>query len=226
MAYHLVWDVSDRIPEALALLPAIAGLLSILVFSVRRSWRAQLRSHSWLLLGASAVLWAAFAAHNVGGPYGLIFGLGPGLAMLGGAVFEWMLGSEYLVGGREHVWRGKTQYRRTWRIGTLAIGVAAVGFGLVALCAAEQIPAFELEQRLEEGSVSVVSGQVEQTTKTTDWGSQCFTVSGHRFCFDDSPSEVGYHQTSNDGGVIRDGLQVRISYVGDRIVRLEIADTP
>ena len=51
-----------------------------------------------------------------------------------------------------------------------------------------------------------------------------FCVSGTCFEYSDYVVTGGFNNTSSHGGPIRAGLPVRVSHVGDRIVKLEIAD--
>jgi hypothetical protein len=51
---------------------------------------------------------------------------------------------------------------------------------------------------------------------------ETFDVEGAHFEYSDYVMSGGFHQTSSHGGPIREGLYVRISYVGNVIVKLEI----
>ncbi|MFZ4536624.1 hypothetical protein [Propionivibrio sp.] len=78
---------------------------------------------------------------------------------------------------------------------------------------------------VEEGSAKVVEGPV------TDF--KPMPVSGHtmeRFCVQQTCFEYsdfvvtgGFNNTSSHGGPIREGLPVRVSYVGNSIAKLEVA---
>jgi hypothetical protein len=50
-----------------------------------------------------------------------------------------------------------------------------------------------------------------------------FTVCGVPFSYSDYVVTEGFNRTSSHGGPMREGLWVRITYVGDIIARLEIA---
>ncbi len=54
-------------------------------------------------------------------------------------------------------------------------------------------------------------------------GFESFTVNGVRFHYSDFIPTGGYNRPASNGGVIREGLQVRIHHVGNTILRLEVA---
>ena len=51
---------------------------------------------------------------------------------------------------------------------------------------------------------------------------ESFAVGGHRFSYSDYVVTSGFHNTASHGGPIHDGLDVRVSYLGNLILRLEI----
>jgi hypothetical protein len=54
-------------------------------------------------------------------------------------------------------------------------------------------------------------------------GCESFLVDGQSFKYNDAAYNGGFEKSSLYGGPIREGLQVRIWYVDNVIVRLEIA---
>ena len=71
----------------------------------------------------------------------------------------------------------------------------------------------------------VVEGRVTKFVPMPYQGhaNESFVVDGHKFSYSDYDLTKGFNWTQSHGGPIRDGLQVRITYVGDSIVKLEIA---
>lgn len=211
MTYHPVFQISERLPDVVIGAIAFTGAIAVLVLALRRDWRAALRATSWFWLGAGAVLWALFDIHNIGGHMGFVVGVPPAvmavaLAILGWRDVEW----DWNEGGRG-------------RARSVAPIVAVVLLLLVALGGSQQWSAFGLDSRLSAGDASVVTGTVRDTAGRS-WLNECFTVSSQRYCYDDSPISVGFHQTAANDGPIHDGLQVRVSSIGGVIVRLEILD--
>jgi hypothetical protein len=51
---------------------------------------------------------------------------------------------------------------------------------------------------------------------------ESFDVAGVPFRYSDYQVSVGFNNTASHGGPIREGLPVRISFVGNTILRLEI----
>lgn len=107
-------------------------------------------------------------------------------------------------------------------VGQLGLLVSFGALCLLALGGLQQLHAFGLERKLESGGASVVSGKVDEVVGGT-WALECFTVDGHKFGYD-GPTSIGFRQSAYNGGPIRQGLPVRVSHIGETIVRLEIAE--
>jgi hypothetical protein len=83
---------------------------------------------------------------------------------------------------------------------------------------------YGLKSAIADGRAAVVVGVV------TDFmphhmggrGPEKFCVRDTCFAYSDSVVTGGFNTTQANGGPIRDGLPVRVTYVGGRIVRLEI----
>ena len=70
----------------------------------------------------------------------------------------------------------------------------------------------------------VVEGYVTDLRPMPYQGHQdeCFTVQPATFCYSDYDVSPGFNNSASHGGPIREGLPVRVSYVGGTILRLEI----
>ena len=53
---------------------------------------------------------------------------------------------------------------------------------------------------------------------------ESFMVGGHHFSYSNYKITAGFHNAASHGGPIREGLHVRVSYVGNLILRLEVAE--
>jgi hypothetical protein len=220
LTYHVVFDISERFPEAAIGVVAVVCLLAVLALALIPRWRPVLRRTSGLWLAAAGLLFGVLGIHNIGVPYGLLFGVFSLVAFV--LAFA--------------AWR---DLDLTMRDGSLLPSRSAAPIGaavlllLTSLAGCQQFTAFGLANKLAAGDATVVSGTVQDFTPGGQgWnggtkGPECFTVSAHRYCYNFggfSPLTVGFHWTRDNGGPIHDGLQVRVSSIGDVIVRLEIAD--
>lgn len=82
-----------------------------------------------------------------------------------------------------------------------------------------------LRDAARSGKVEVAEGQVKEFVPMPYEGhaNESFVVNGHRFEYSDYDLTKGFNQSQSHGGPIREGLQVRITYIDDKIVKLEIA---
>ena len=82
----------------------------------------------------------------------------------------------------------------------------------------------DIKKEYLAGEFSVVDGTAENFHPMPFEGHQdeCFTVRGVEFCYSDFIIGRGFNNSTSYGGPIRAGLPVRISYIGNNIVRLEI----
>jgi hypothetical protein len=78
---------------------------------------------------------------------------------------------------------------------------------------------------LRNRQYSVVEGPVTDFVPMpfTGHAMERFTVGGRRFSYSDYVLTIGFHHTASHGGPIREGRYVRVSYVGNLILRLEVA---
>jgi hypothetical protein len=52
---------------------------------------------------------------------------------------------------------------------------------------------------------------------------ETFKVQGQSFSYSDFVVVPGFHNATSHGGPIRDGLNVRVTHVGDVILKIEVA---
>lgn len=81
-----------------------------------------------------------------------------------------------------------------------------------------------LVNAIEHGDSKRIEGMVTSVTPAPPQGPQVesFTVDGKRFSYSADELEPGFRQTRAHGSPIREGLKVRIEYVGETIVRLAV----
>lgn len=81
-----------------------------------------------------------------------------------------------------------------------------------------------LRSAYRKGQFSVVEGRVTNFHPMPYEGHQeeCFTVQAETFCYSDYVITGGFNNATSHGGPIREGLPVRVSYIGNTIVRLEV----
>ena len=117
--------------------------------------------------------------------------------------------------------RSAPHNKRYWRtifmvvFSTLWTGIAFVGTGGAYLRARAARSA---------GGFQVVEGEVEQFLPQPYSGHayESFKVAGVPFHYSDYVVTAGYHQSRSHGGVIEPGLHVRIGYLKDDILKLEV----
>ncbi|MBP6012346.1 MAG: hypothetical protein KBA31_08980 [Alphaproteobacteria bacterium] len=87
-----------------------------------------------------------------------------------------------------------------------------------------------LRQARSSGDFSTVEGKVENFDERFDDDTEMesFSVEGVQFSYDGRRLTAAFHHVARNGGPIRSGANVRVSYVGDRIIRIDInrADIP
>ena len=81
-----------------------------------------------------------------------------------------------------------------------------------------------MRDALRAGNFVVVEGVVQNYKPASPEGhaNEQFDVAGHQYSFSDYEVIAGYHKSRSHGGVIHEGLQVRIAEIGGQIARLEI----
>jgi hypothetical protein len=79
---------------------------------------------------------------------------------------------------------------------------------------------------LRDGRCAVVEGRVTDFVPKRHSGhsEESFVVGGRRFAWSEDIVSIGFHNDGVQGGLIHDGLYVRVTYLGGVILRLEIGE--
>jgi hypothetical protein len=141
--------------------------------------------------------------------------------------FQWWFpafGLIFAVIGGVFIWLGR---RNRWPLSRKFFGYFMVGFACLwsGLAFASTFGEyFKLDSAYRQGHFSVVEGHVTNFRPMPYEGhkDECFSVESETFCYSDYVITAGFNNSASHGGPIRNGLPVRVSYVGDAIVRLEI----
>lgn len=128
-----------------------------------------------------------------------------------------LIGGIYIWLGRRNQWTGFRKF-----FGFAFAGFAAVwSLGVLSATLTEYLQA---RSAYRGGTFSTVEGRVRNFRPMPYEGHQdeFFTVRTERFCYSDYGVTAGFNNSASHGGPIKEGLPVRVSYVGDTILRLEI----
>ena len=107
-------------------------------------------------------------------------------------------------------------------------GTAVGTFMLIyaALSGLAMIPSMWLSRELAGGQAEVIEGPVTIDFEVASGKNECISVAGRQFCYSEWSITPGFNRTRALGGPMRDGLQVRLSTIGDTIVRVEVRQEP
>ncbi len=210
MTYEVVFDVSERLPQ-LAVGVVASGALVVLILVGLVNTDALLKR--WpILLGVGA----AFAglqfvlAHEW--PFAIATAVGVGViyaletAGLPDADPDW----HEVPGWSRRVPRGGG-------------AVMAGTFGLIfaVFVGLPMYAAVGLERQLLAGEATVLEGPVMVEARPKE---ECLVVDAQRYCYSNAIVQPGYNRTRTIlGGPFDTGDQVRLSVIGDQIVRIEVA---
>jgi hypothetical protein len=103
MTYHVVFDISERFPDAAIGFVALLVVLAMMALAFLPTGRSLLRQRSWVCLVGAGLLWIAFDIHNGGGPTSLIFAAF-GVVPIG---FAYLAKTDSTIGSNEKAQRVK-----------------------------------------------------------------------------------------------------------------------
>jgi hypothetical protein len=141
--------------------------------------------------------------------------------------FQWWfpaLGLIFAVIGGVFIWLGR---RNHWPLSRSFVGYFMLGFACLwsGLAFATMFHEYlNLRSEYRHGQFSIVEGPVTNFHPMPYEGHQdeCFSVESQTFCYSDYGITAGFNNSTSHGGPIRTGLPVRVSYIGNTIVRLEV----
>jgi len=204
LTYRLVFDITERIPEIAV--GVAAGILLLGVIGAGL-WAFGDLIRAWRVIAVASITLAVIEA-VLEQSRSALFPLGFAVVGVGVDVFRDRL--EALA--RWNVPRGASA---TMTCVFLLLVTAGSGLG--------RFGAIDLANQLDRGRAEVLQGQVTEFSEVA-LKTECFTVEGRRFCYADSVVSPGFSRTRVYGGPINPGLSVRVTAIGDTIVRLEIAE--
>lgn len=141
--------------------------------------------------------------------------------------FQWWFpafGMIFILIGSVMTWWGR---RKRWPFSRRFAGYFMIGFACVWSSVAFGgifTEYLNLRSKYRQGQFSVVEGYVTNFRPMSYEGhkNECFSVRSETFCYSDYTITAGFNNSASRGGPIREGLPVRLSYIGNTIVRLEV----
>jgi len=128
-----------------------------------------------------------------------------------------------LVAARKHLpgWWGK--HPTASNFFTLSFFGFAVVWTIVSFFGTYRDYSFA-SKAMESDRALIAEGTVTnfKPMPVTGHSMESFCVSGKCFEYSDYVITAGFNNTSSHGGAIREGLQVRVTYIGNTILKLEI----
>ena len=204
MTYRLAFDVSQQIPEiavGAAGATLLIGVIAVGLFAFDDLVEA------WRPLAVASLLLA------------VVVGV---LEQSRSFLFPIAFG---VIGTGVDVLRERVEAFRQLRVPRGSVATITCTFMLVFVAGAglSRFGAVDLTNRLNAGEADVLEGEVAQFYEVP-LKNECFTVEDRRFCYSDGADRPGFTRSRAYGGPIEPGLRVRVSAIGDTIVRLEIAE--
>jgi hypothetical protein len=119
----------------------------------------------------------------------------------------------------------KSLLRFAFRLGALVFSLVWIGLSLF-LSFRAHIDHQNLTNSIAHGDVQSVEGMVTKLVPAPQFGNRIenFTVDAKQFSYSANDIGPGFRQTVADGSPLRDGIMVRVRYVGEKIVKLEICE--
>ena len=204
MTYRLAFDVSQQIPEiavGAAGAALLIGVIAVGLFAFDDLVKA------WRPLAVASLLLA------------VVVGV---LEQSRSFVFPIAFG---VIGTGVDVLRERVEAFRQFKVPRGSVATITCTFMLVFVSGAglSRFGAVDLTNQLNAGEADVLEGEVAQFYEVPG-KNECFTVEDRRFCYADAALRPGFTRSRAYGGPIEPGLLVRVSAIGDTIVRLEIAE--
>jgi hypothetical protein len=210
VTYTVVFDVSERLPQLALGVVAVALVLLLAVAAV--SLRSGLLPRWPLVLGIGAgVLAAQFLL-------GQLWAFALAVAVVAGVI----IALELVGRPEDHDWQHvqpRPSRRMPYGQGGLLAGIVALA--IAASLGLPMVGAVDLERRLMAGEATVVEGPVMIEAGGKQ---ECLVVDAERFCYSNAGVQPGYNRVQTIlGGPFTTGDQIRMSVIGDQIVRIEVA---
>ena len=199
MAYEVVFDVWQRLPQlALGVVAALA-LLAVIGAGL---WKIDALLRRWPL----------------------VLGLGTACLFLQWLIVgEWpyVLAGSVVIGIMVALARAPRAPANKLPLGSRRLIVGLFMLVFAAFQGLPMIAAIDLDRRLMDGEAQIVEGPV----RFVPFGgkTECLFVDEQRFCFSEAEVTAGYNRQRYLTGALRDGDQVRLSVIDGLIVRLEVA---
>jgi hypothetical protein len=131
----------------------------------------------------------------------------------------WEFGATAAAAG--FAWLGKRIKLRNWQIGYVVTGAALLLFTTGTW--GDYTNFRRLHKAYQNGQYSIVEGEIEDFVPYQAHNhDECFSIKGVRFCYSDVNPTPGFHTIRENGGPLHSGLRVRIAYVSDDILRIEV----